>query len=152
MAQLDLLTTPTSRILPPPSDASLPAKASDAYRTISEVAEEIGVPQHVLRFWESNFPQVKPSRMRGARRYYRPEDVDLLRTIRSLLYDKGYTIKGAKQAMRGVKIPEAVVAPSMSASAPVASAAKPLPSKRNIDTKSLVSELRVLKSMLTSLL
>ncbi|MDH3662715.1 MAG: MerR family transcriptional regulator [Alphaproteobacteria bacterium] len=77
------------------------AKAAGAFRTISEVADELDVAQHVLRFWESKFPQVRPLKRGGGRRYYRPEDVDLLRRIRSLLYDEGYTIKGAQKLLKG---------------------------------------------------
>ena len=76
------------------------AKAAGAFRTISEVADELDVAQHVLRFWESKFPQVRPLKRGGGRRYYRPEDVDLLRRIRSLLYDEGYTIKGAQKLLK----------------------------------------------------
>lgn len=79
------------------------AKSRSAFRTISEVAEELGVAQHVLRFWESKFPQVHPLKRGGGRRYYRPEDVELLRQIRSLLYDEGYTIKGAQKHLRARK-------------------------------------------------
>jgi DNA-binding transcriptional MerR regulator len=75
-------------------------KSATAFRTISEVATELDVAQHVLRFWESKFPQVRPLKRGGGRRYYRPEDVDLLRQIRSLLYDEGYTIKGAQKLLR----------------------------------------------------
>jgi DNA-binding transcriptional MerR regulator len=75
-------------------------KSISAFRTISEVAEELDVAQHVLRFWESKFTQVRPLKRGGGRRYYRPEDVDLLRQIRSLLYDEGYTIKGAQKLLR----------------------------------------------------
>jgi DNA-binding transcriptional MerR regulator len=75
-------------------------KAPDAFRTISEVADEIDVPQHVLRFWESRFPQVKPMKRGGGRRYYRPDDVDLLRGIRHLLYGEGYTIRGVQRILR----------------------------------------------------
>ncbi len=75
-------------------------KSSTAFRTISEVADELDVAQHVLRFWESKFPQVRPLKRGGGRRYYRPEDVELLRQIRSLLYDEGYTIKGAQKLLR----------------------------------------------------
>jgi DNA-binding transcriptional MerR regulator len=78
-----------------------PVKSSTAFRTISEVAEELDVAQHVLRFWESKFAQVRPLKRGGGRRYYRPEDVELLRQIRSLLYDEGYTIKGAQKLLRG---------------------------------------------------
>ena len=75
-------------------------KSPAAFRTISEVAEELDVPQHVLRFWESKFPQVRPLKRGGGRRYYRPEDVDLLGRIRQLLYKDGYTIKGVQRLMR----------------------------------------------------
>lgn len=76
------------------------AKSDNAFRTISEVAEELQVPQHVLRFWETRFAQVKPMKRGGNRRYYRPEDVDLLRAIRGLLYEDGYTIKGVQKLFR----------------------------------------------------
>jgi DNA-binding transcriptional MerR regulator len=76
-------------------------KSAAAFRTISEVAGELEVAQHVLRFWESKFPQVRPLKRGGGRRYYRPEDVDLLRQIRSLLYEEGYTIKGAQKLLKG---------------------------------------------------
>jgi DNA-binding transcriptional MerR regulator len=75
-------------------------KSEAAFRTISEVAEDLDVPQHVLRFWESKFPQVKPLKRGGGRRYYRPEDVALLRRIRDLLYSEGYTIKGVQKLLR----------------------------------------------------
>ena len=75
-------------------------KSADAFRTISEVAEELDVPQHVLRFWESKFTQIKPLKRAGARRYYRPDDVALLRGIRGLLYSDGYTIKGVQKVLK----------------------------------------------------
>ncbi len=75
-------------------------KAADAFRTISEVADELHVPQHVLRFWESKFPQVRPLKRGGGRRYYRPEDVALLRRVADLLYTQGYTIKGVQRLLR----------------------------------------------------
>lgn len=75
-------------------------KSPSAFRTISEVATELEVPQHVLRFWESKFNQVRPLKRGGGRRYYRPEDVELLRRIRALLYDDGYTIKGVQKLLR----------------------------------------------------
>ena len=75
-------------------------KSPEAFRTISEVACELDVPQHVLRFWESRFTQVKPTKRAGGRRYYRPEDVDLLRGIRTLLYSDGYTIKGVQKLLK----------------------------------------------------
>jgi DNA-binding transcriptional MerR regulator len=75
-------------------------KAPEAFRTISEVAEELNVPQHVLRFWESRFHEIKPMKRGGGRRYYRPQDVDLLRGIRHLLYGEGYTIRGVQRLLR----------------------------------------------------
>jgi DNA-binding transcriptional MerR regulator len=75
-------------------------KAPGAFRTISEVADEIDVPQHVLRFWESRFTQIKPMKRGGGRRFYRPEDVDLLRGVRQLLYGEGYTIRGVQRILR----------------------------------------------------
>jgi DNA-binding transcriptional MerR regulator len=83
-------------------------KSASAFRTISEVADELEVPQHVLRFWETKFPQVRPLKRGGGRRYYRPEDVDLLRQIRSLLYHEGYTIKGVQRLMREGSLKERV--------------------------------------------
>jgi DNA-binding transcriptional MerR regulator len=76
-------------------------KSPDAFRTISEVAEELDLPQHVLRFWETRFNQIRPLKRGGGRRYYRPDDVDLLQGIRRLLYDEGYTIKGVQRILRG---------------------------------------------------
>jgi len=131
VAQFELLNAP---------NAEASRKADGAYKTISEVSDELGVPQHVLRFWESHFPQVKPSRMRGGRRYYRPEDIDLLRKIKALLYAQGYTIKGAKKVVKGKdeKVLDAT--------------ARPASKKSKANPKILASELRVLKSMLNALL
>jgi DNA-binding transcriptional MerR regulator len=75
-------------------------KAPDAFRTISEVADDLDVPQHVLRFWESRFAQIRPMKRGGGRRYYRPDDIDLLRGIRHLLYGQGYTIRGVQRILR----------------------------------------------------
>jgi len=81
-------------------------KSATAFRTISEVSEALDVPQHVLRFWETKFAQIKPMKRGGGRRYYRPEDIVLLRGIRDLLYVDGYTIKGVQKLLResGVRI------------------------------------------------
>ncbi|MBK8908941.1 MAG: MerR family transcriptional regulator [Rhodospirillales bacterium] len=76
------------------------AKSPAAFRTIAEVSDELDLPQHVLRFWESKFPQIRPLKRGGGRRYYRPEDIVLLRRIRSLLHDEGYTIRGAQKLLR----------------------------------------------------
>src|ERR671931_1350315 len=85
-------------------------KAPEAFRTISEVAQELDVPQHVLRFWESRFSEIKPMKRGGGRRYYRPDDVDLLRGIRHLLYGEGYTIRGVQRILKdhGVKFVQTV--------------------------------------------
>ena len=85
-------------------------KAPDAFRTISEVADDLDLPQHVLRFWETRFSQIKPMKRGGGRRYYRPEDIDLLRGIRHLLYGEGYTIRGVQRILKdeGVKFVQAV--------------------------------------------
>ncbi len=90
-------------------------KSADAFRTISEVADELEVPQHVLRFWETKFAQIRPLKRGGGRRYYRPEDIDLLRAIRGLLYDKGYTIKGVQKLIRegGLKLADGEVVPDI---------------------------------------
>lgn len=80
-------------------------KSKSAFRTIAEVAEELGVATHVLRFWETKFPQIKPMKRSGGRRYYRPDDVNLLKTIRDFLYDKRYTIEGVQKLFKekGIK-------------------------------------------------
>lgn len=75
-------------------------KSPDAFRTISEVGEDLDLPQHVLRFWETRFTQIKPMKRGGGRRYYRPQDVELIKGIRHLLYDQGYTIKGVQKLLR----------------------------------------------------
>jgi DNA-binding transcriptional MerR regulator len=77
-----------------------PRKAPTAFRTISEVADDLHIPQHVLRFWETKFPQLKPMKRGGGRRYYRPEDVALVKRIGELLYEQGYTIKGVQRLLR----------------------------------------------------
>ena len=86
------------------------SKAPDAFRTISEVADDLDLPQHVLRFWESRFHEIKPMKRGGGRRYYRPDDIDLLRGIRHLLYGEGYTIRGVQRILReqGAKFVQAV--------------------------------------------
>ena len=75
-------------------------KSADAFRTISEVAGELDLPRHVLRFWETRFPQVKPLKRAGNRRYYRPRDIEILRAIKHLLYGQGYTIKGVQRVLK----------------------------------------------------
>lgn len=119
-------------------------KSADAFRTISEVADDLDVPQHVLRFWETRFAQIKPLKRAGGRRYYRPEDIELLRRIRELLYKHGYTIKGVQRLLKdhgldqmpvppAVQAPEPapvpVVAPPPPAPAPVAAKPSPIHNK-----------------------
>jgi DNA-binding transcriptional MerR regulator len=112
-------------------------KSAAAFRTISEVAEELDVPQHVLRFWESKFTQVRPLKRGGGRRYYRPEDVLLLRRIRQCLYQDGYTIKGVQRllregALKNMPIAEAAPEPAAEPAedaAKAAAAKKPSPAK-----------------------
>jgi DNA-binding transcriptional MerR regulator len=93
-------------------------KAPDAFRTISEVAADLEIPQHVLRFWETRFAQIKPMKRSGGRRYYRPDDVDLLRGIRRLLYGEGYTIRGVQRILKehGIKSVQALADSSAVAS------------------------------------
>ena len=91
-----------SDVVPAPDDGARPRakKAPNAFRTISEVADELHIPQHVLRFWETKFPQIKPLKRGGGRRYYRPDDILLLRRVSDLLYIQGYTIKGVQRLLR----------------------------------------------------
>ena len=93
-------------------------KAPDAFRTISEVADELDIPQHVLRFWETRFAQIKPMKRSGGRRYYRPDDVDLLKGIRRLLYGEGYTIRGVQRILKehGIKAVQGLADSSVAAS------------------------------------
>ena len=113
-------------------------KAPEAFRTISEVADLLDIPQHVLRFWETRFSQIKPLKRGGGRRYYRPEDVDLLRGIRHLLYGEGYTIKGVQRILKdqGIRFVAAIwqegaapvpAAPAPAVSAPASISAPPAP-------------------------
>jgi DNA-binding transcriptional MerR regulator len=95
-------------------------KSPDAFRTISEVAEDLDLPQHVLRFWETRFTQIKPLKRGGGRRYYRPDDVDLLKGIRHLLYGEGYTIKGVQRILKseGLRFVQSVGRGEQSVEAP----------------------------------
>ena len=105
-------------------------KAPNAFRTISEVADELHIPQHVLRFWETKFPQVKPLKRGGGRRYYRPDDILLLRRISDLLYIQGYTIKGVQRLLReggGQLSDDIPPAPAAERAAAEAERAAPLP-------------------------
>lgn len=94
------MSDPADEVAVPLVGRSRPKKAPNAFRTISEVADELHIPQHVLRFWETKFQQVKPLKRGGGRRYYRPDDIALLRRISDLLYIQGYTIKGVQRLLR----------------------------------------------------
>lgn len=113
-------------------------KTPRAFKTISEAADALGVPQHVLRFWESRFPQIRPLKLRGGRRYYRPEDMAVLSQIQQLLYQQGYTIKGARKAL-GKR------SPAVSPPAALSVSAAPTVSERQ------QSQLAVIKQELTAL-
>mgnify|MGYP001115389692 FL=1 len=136
-------------------------KSADAFRTISEVADELEVPQHVLRFWETKFAQIRPLKRGGGRRYYRPEDIDLLRAIRGLLYDKGYTIKGVQKLIRegGLKLADGEVVPDIPGALEGEEAASPaesatghdLPLFRATLTADQVQHVRAAVSELTDL-
>ncbi len=139
---------------------SAPRKSPDAFRTISEVSDELNVPQHVLRFWESKFSQIRPLKRGGRRRYYRPEDVMLLRGIRRLLYEDGYTIKGVQKVLkeRGVRAVadgarEEGDAPVASSPASASPATAPDPVEAvgdgDVDLERLVAELDEIRTLLT---
>jgi DNA-binding transcriptional MerR regulator len=130
-------------------------KSAAAFRTIAEVAAELELPAHVLRFWESKFPQIKPLKRRGGRRYYRPEDVALLRRIRSLLYTEGYTIKGVQRLLResGGRVPlpaaetaEDNQAPATQSAAIFAEASAPSSNRDSL--RALLAELEALRALL----
>jgi DNA-binding transcriptional MerR regulator len=128
-----------------PASVRRQAKSAAAFRTISEVASELAVPQHVLRFWESKFSQIRPLKRGGGRRYYRPEDVTLLRRIRQCLYEDGYTIKGVQRLLReGQLKPPEQPEPMVLEEEPPGPATLPLPLVANdrTDVKSLLREIR----------
>jgi len=108
-------------ILSPRASAGAPTeKSPEAYRTIREVADSLDLPQHVLRFWETRFPQIRPLKRAGGRRYYRPDDIERLRLIKRLLYEEGYTIKGVQKLFKE----QGVQALSAAALSPVEPAAE----------------------------
>jgi DNA-binding transcriptional MerR regulator len=123
-------------------------KAASAFRTISEVADELRVQQHVLRFWESKFSQIKPLKRGGGRRYYRPEDIELLKNIHHLLYNEGYTIKGVQKLLHSTRgnlsgrvsdaqVEEAVAAPAAAVSG-----------KKREELQSMLDELKSLRNLI----
>ncbi len=138
-------------------------KSPEAFRTISEVADSMDLPQHVLRFWETRFPQIRPLKRAGGRRYYRPEDVERLRLIKRLLYDEGYTIKGVQklfreqgaQALAGLEPRFAFLAGEAEASLPGAArdddatpVAKAVATGRNVEASDLESDIGALRGAL----
>jgi DNA-binding transcriptional MerR regulator len=115
-------------ILSPRAAANGPMeKGPEAYRTIREVADSLDLPQHVLRFWETRFPQIRPLKRAGGRRYYRPDDIERLKIIKRLLYEEGYTIKGVQKLFKeqGVQALSAVALPVLETSLEAASAVEP---------------------------
>jgi DNA-binding transcriptional MerR regulator len=121
-----------------------PRKAPTAFRTISEVADDLQIPQHVLRFWETKFPQLKPLKRGGGRRYYRPEDIGLLKRISDLLYTQGYTIKGVQRLLREGGLEEAGATPELPLG-DLDEADAPEPVREALDTlERLAHELRAL--------
>ncbi|MDA1089385.1 MAG: MerR family transcriptional regulator [Proteobacteria bacterium] len=123
------------------------SKSAAAFRTISEVATELGLPQHVLRFWETKFNAIKPMKRGGGRRYYRPDDVVLLTRIRALLYDDGYTIKGVQKLLRegGGKI-DLAAAPQVTP--PEAAPDHPDSGHDIAELKSIMAELEDIRTLL----
>ncbi|MBK7361631.1 MAG: MerR family transcriptional regulator [Micavibrio sp.] len=130
-------------------------KAPSAFRTISEVADDLNVQQHVLRFWETKFSQVRPLKRGGGRRYYRPEDVDILKTIHHLLYTQGYTIKGVQKLFREQgknkvveKTPPEARNSNVPQQAPQKAAQAGLSDRQRAALQSLAGELKELRAMI----
>ncbi len=134
----------------PRSEKKSVTKSASAFRTISEVAEQLDVPQHVLRFWETKFSTVRPLKRGGGRRYYRPEDIDLIRQIRNLLYADGYTIKGVQRLMREGLLKTAASLASAKGAKTAASArsATAAEDRDAGDVQTLITELGELRDML----
>lgn len=121
-------------------------KSASAFRTISEVAAELDLPQHVLRFWETKFNQIRPMKRGGGRRYYRPEDVEQLRKIRGLLYDQGYTIKGVQKLFRdGFPVSSEAVAPTEATSQEISSE---VATRDKAELKAILAELQEIQGVL----
>ena len=140
-----------------PNKAVKPKKSASAFRTISEVADELDVQQHVLRFWETKFSQVKPLKRGGGRRYYRPEDVALLKKIHHLLYTEGYTIKGVQKLLKGQGKQQILAGeigqPAANQEAPAKEAAKTNPQeglseKQRVILQAMLGDLKELRDML----
>lgn len=154
---MPMSTSVPSAVPPRPSAET---KAPGAFRTISEVATDLEVPQHVLRFWESKFQQIRPLKRGGGRRYYRPEDIQLLNSIKDLLYNQGFTIRGVQKLLReGGRSPLARAAIGESHVAPTAIAPSQSPSigqppqrwlsgEKRREVETVLGELRALRELL----
>ncbi len=145
---------PNRRTIKDAAKKAAPAKSASAFRTISEVADELKVEQHVLRFWESKFSQIKPLKRGGGRRYYRPEDIELLKNIHHLLYSEGYTIKGVQkllQSTRGNLTARVAKAPVAEAAPVVVEAASPLAaavSQNKDELQTMLNELKAMRDLI----
>jgi DNA-binding transcriptional MerR regulator len=148
-------------ILSPRAPANAPTeKSPEAYRTIREVADALDLPQHVLRFWETRFPQIRPLKRAGGRRYYRPDDIERLKLIKRLLYDEGYTIKGVQKLFKeqGVQALSVVAVSAEASSAEEHSAAEPqarsevLPEVHATDSRIADDELAALREALAEII
>ena len=130
-------------------------KSPGAFRTISEVSNDLEVPPHVLRFWETKFPQIKPLKRGGGRRYYRPEDVSLLRQIRQLLYNDGYTIKGVQRLLKEGALKNTVQSGVVIANEPNEQKRpqnSTTSSQEKAALRSIVDELQALRKLLSNVL
>lgn len=144
----------------PPKDLSADGGAADtglaiqkseaAYRSISEVATLLSLPSHVLRFWETKFPQIKPLKRRGGRRFYGPEDVRFLRIIQRLLHDEGYTIKGVQKLLDENAIDLTTGQLNAGANGPIAAADNAAPATIQSELVEMLAELQEIRSILTS--
>lgn len=123
-------------------------KAASAFRTISEVADDLRVEQHVLRFWETRFSQIKPLKRGGGRRYYRPEDVELLKNIHHLLYQEGYTIKGVQKLLSSTRGNLSVRTKGVAKEAAPASPVEKAITKNRDELKSMLDELKSMRSLI----
>lgn len=138
----------------PPRPAEM--KAPGAFRTISEVATDLSVPQHVLRFWESKFQQIRPLKRGGGRRYYRPEDVQLLNSIKDLLYNQGFTIRGVQKLLREngrLPLSRIIAEPQVPSTvatlhAPSQQAPRSLSSEKRREVEGVLNELKSLRELL----
>lgn len=122
-------------------------KSPDAYRTIGEASEAIGVPQHVLRFWETRFSQVRPVKRAGNRRYYRPGDIALLKRIRQLLHDDGYSIRGVQRLLRSSGV-EAVIADTADDKTGVPPQLRPQAPDEDSELRAILGELVRIRDLL----